>query len=347
VTVYILMYFTAALLALSMQRDRSRIMWFIMGLFLIIIIGWRHYVGGDWYNYLMRFEETSYLSYDEVLRGEDPGYYLINFLMYDLGFEIYAVNFISAVIFVSGLMRFARKQYSPWLVIAVAIPYLVIVVAMGYTRQGVAIGLVMWALALLDEKKLVRFLLLTVLAATFHKSAVLMIGIGIFGQGTSRWLRILAIFVVGVGTYMAFLEEHQARLWENYVDVQMESQGAKIRVFMNLIPALFLFALRDRWKIYFKDYGFWRVLALGAVVSVFVVGLASTAVDRMALYMIPLQLVVFSRLPLLLGHRFSSSAVTVMVLLYYAAVLFVWLNFGAHTRYWIPYDNYLWYDLFE
>ena len=80
-----------------------------------------------------------------------------------------------------------------------------------------------------------------------------MIGIGIFGQGTSRWLRILAIFVVGVGTYMAFLEEHQAKLWENYVDVQMESQGAKIRVFMNLIPALFLFALRDRWKIYFKD----------------------------------------------------------------------------------------------
>lgn len=343
---YWMMYLIPAILALTIpiHTQKNLFLWLIFFVSLALLIGWRDEVGGDWFNYLMQFEHTSYLTYSEVLEGEDPGYYLINLWMYDLGHEIYAVNLISAVIFVAGLIRFTRKQYNPLLTMAVAVPYLIVVVAMGYTRQGIAIGLVMWAIVALEEKKLIPFLILTALAAAFHKSAIVMIGVGMFGQGTNRLLRIVAITFVGIGTYSAFLEEHQEKLWVNYVEAQMESQGAKIRVFMNLVPALLLFALKDKWKKYYKDYEFWRVIAVGAIASVFIVGLASTAIDRMALYMIPLQLVVFGRLPLFLQHKMSPLVVTIAVLLYYASVLFVWLNFATNASYWIPYGNYLWND---
>jgi len=346
VTVYILMYFTAVLFALSISTQKSKFIWTGVGLLLVIIIGWRHEVGGDWNSYLRNFEHTSYLTYSEVLKGEDPGYYLINLFMSDNGYEIYAVNFISAIFFVIGLIKMVRRQFNPWLALAAAIPYLVIVVSMGYTRQGVAIGFVMWAIVALDEKKFIWFLVLIGLAASFHKSAVLMVGIGMFGQGANKWLRILAIGFVGIGIYGAFLEEHQERLWENYVDAQMESQGAKIRAVMNFIPAVLFLMLRNEWKKYYTDYTFWRIIALGSVGALFLVGFASTAVDRMALYMIPLQLVVFGRLPFLMRYKIHPQITTLLVLLYYMAVLFVWLNFATHAQYWLPYENYLWYDLF-
>jgi len=321
-------------------------LWIFVGFLLILTIGLRHKVGGDWSNYLNNFQLIQYYTLEDVLTGADPGYNLISYLVHTAGFDIYSVNVICAMIFVIGLIKFSRQQFFPWLTLAVAIPYLIIVVAMGYTRQAVAIGLIMWAIAVLQEKKFIRFLVLVVLAATFHKSAVLIIGIGLFGHERGRLLKIVAIGFVGFGIYEAFLSEYEDQIWANYVEAEMESQGAKIRVMMNFIPGLLFFLLRKRWKENFDDYEFWRILALGSIVAVFFVGYASTAVDRMALYMIPLQLVVFGRLPFLISHKLSPHIITILILIYYSVVQFVWLNFATHAQYWLPYENYLWYDLF-
>jgi hypothetical protein len=62
---------------------------------------------------------------------------------------------------------------------------------------------------------------------------------------------------------------------------------------------------------------------------------SSTAVDRLALYVMPLQIAVLSRFPLLFG-----PAGTVIVALYSLAIEFVWLNFTTHARFWIPYQIY-------
>jgi hypothetical protein len=82
------------------------------------------------------------------------------------------------------------------------------------------------------------------------------------------------------------------------------------------------------------------LLALGFVVLLFV-SPSSTAVDRMGLYLIPIQLFVLSRLPdaFPIMSRGVNPA-TLAVILYSAAVQFVWLNFAAHARYWIPYQLY-------
>jgi hypothetical protein len=76
------------------------------------------------------------------------------------------------------------------------------------------------------------------------------------------------------------------------------------------------------------------------------VGLASTAVDRAALYFIPIQIVVFSRFPLLFPVAKGRGAVIRIILAYYALVLFIWLTYGVHARYWVPYNNYITRDLF-
>jgi len=74
-------------------------------------------------------------------------------------------------------------------------------------------------------------------------------------------------------------------------------------------------------------------------VSVTFVDVASTAVDRMALYFIPIQMVVFSRLPYLLSKNISPNITSYGIILGYALVLFVWLNYASHAKYWLPYQN--------
>jgi len=64
-------------------------------------------------------------------------------------------------------------------------------------------------------------------------------------------------------------------------------------------------------------------------------------VDRLALYLTPLQVVVFSRLPFLARKELHPDVMVVLILFGYGAVLFVWLNFASHAQYWLPYRNIL------
>lgn len=337
----------AAISIANRQTIRSSaVVWTATGVLLTIFIGWRHHVGGDWNNYLRRFQQIADLSFSATMEKSDPGYQFIVYVMNGWGFSMYAVNFLSAILFVTGLIVFLRKELNPWLGLTVTIPYLIIVVSMGYTRQGVAIGLVMWGLASLERKKFVRFLFFIALAASFHKSAVLMIAFGMFTQGKGKLFKAVAVVVAGVGIWLSFVEESSSTLWKNYVEEEMKSQGALIRVVLNFIPAVLLLAFRKKWKVYFNDYALWMMVALASVASVVAVQFASTAVDRMALYFIPIQIVVYARLPFLAKEILSPKVTTTLIVLFYALILFVWLNYAANARYWIPYQNMLFMDIF-
>ena len=64
--------------------------------------------------------------------------------------------------------------------LAVAIPYLIIVVVVGYTRQGTAIGFELLALRALMGRRFFPFILWVAVAATFHRSAVVLLPLGYF-----------------------------------------------------------------------------------------------------------------------------------------------------------------------
>ena len=64
--------------------------------------------------------------------------------------------------------------------------------------------------------------------------------------------------------------------------------------------------------------------------------MTSTAVDRLSLYIIPLQMAVLARMP----RALDSPILRVTIMLYSAAVLFVWLGFATHAQYWLPYRFY-------
>jgi hypothetical protein len=248
------------------------------------------------------------------------------------------------------LVVFCRAQPRPWLALVVAIPYLVTVVAMGYTRQGVAIGLAMLALVALSERKLLRFVVFVALAATFHKSAVILMPLAVLAGSRQRLWTAFWVGLASVLFYVLLLQESVDALQSGYIDAQYQSQGAALRLAMNAVPAVLFLWLRHRFVMPQDERTFWTWMSLAALVFValLVVSPSSTAVDRVALYWIPLQLFVLSRLPDVLGRRNAQNAFWVRaVVAYSAAVLFVWLIFASHAYAWLPYQFYPWVALWS
>ena len=344
---YWLMFLIPASLALFVGQSRksSLMLWTFIGFFFMILIGFRYQVGGDWYNYLGHYNRVIGVSLSEAMKGGDPGHKFLNWLSarWDLG--IYGTNVVYGTVFMIGLIRFSRQQVYPWIAMAVAVPYLVMVVAMGYSRQAVAIGFFLMAVSYLREGRFKTYIFLIVVAALFHKTAILLLPLGMFLYGKGIILRVLMIIPIAYGAWDLLLADQQEKLWNIYVEQQMQSQGAMIRVLMNFLPSVLLLMYRKEWKRSFDDYSFWFWIAIGSIISLALVGVASTAVDRIALYFIPIQLVVYARLPYLARKQFSPAMVKVMIILLYTAVLFVWLNFAGHNYAWIPYQNFLFMDI--
>ena len=340
---YWLLFIITSGMALTFSRKQQyqTMPLLLLGAFFIVVIGFRDRVGGDWYNYIGHYEDMTYLVLSDALQKGDPAHQFLNYLSnrWDLG--VYGTNVVYGAIFMIGLIKFSRLQLYPWISIAVAVPYLITVVVMGYSRQGVAIGLFLWGISYLNRGNFKMYIVFILLAALFHKTALLLLPLGIFLYGKGMTLRILMVIPVAFGAWDLLLAKEQENLWQNYVEVQMMSDGAKIRVAMNFLPALLLFKYKNEWKKVFNDYSFWFWIAIGSLLSVGLVNFASTAVDRVALYFIPIQLAVFARLPYLARHQIAPTTTKLLIVAYYGLVLFVWLMFATHSQYWTPYHNIL------
>lgn len=318
-----------------------------LGLFLTLLIGLREQVGGDWFNYLPSVERLIGLPYAEIFQADEPGYGLLNWIGANWGGSVYFVNTISGLVFSIGLLLFCRAQPRPWLALTLAFPYLITVVAMGYSRQGVAIGLEMLALLALQRDRLLQFLVWIALAATFHRTVLVMLILPAStlsgGLRFSQFIRLLLLAGAAYGLYAAVIEPDLDYYVQGYIEAEYQSQGALIRVALCLLPALLFLPNRRRFQLTPDIQRIWSLLSLLAVAAA--IGLftlaSSTAVDRLALYLIPLQLFVGSRLPGTRLFGYSPENWNKLLIAFSFGVLIVWLLFAGHSQYWLPYRNLL------
>lgn len=321
-------------------RTNTSIILLLGAILVCAAIGFRYNVGADWKTYKFLYSFAGHTSLGRQLEFGDAGFQLLSWCLAQAKADIWVLNLACAMIFTWGLYRFARVQSDAWLAFVVAVPYLIVVVAMGYTRQAAAIGILMAGLASLKRGgSLIRFSLYVAAAALFHKTAVMVLPLVIFSRKRNRLLNGIAGIAACVLLYDLFLANSVENLVRNYIEAEYSSQGAAIRVAMNLVPAVIFLLFRKRLRFDPAEENIWRYFSLASLVMpVLLIAIpSSTAVDRLALYLIPLQLAVIPRVTYLVrGQLFGR----VLVVAYCGTVLFVWLNFAAHARYWVPYHFY-------
>lgn len=330
--------------AVQSERRRvadPRVIFFIAAAALTaLMIGLRFRVGGDWGSYQRTYDNIFLLSFQDALGETDVGYAALNWLSAQAGFSIAFVNLVCGAIFMAGLARLAWRQPNPALAVLVAVPYFIIVVAMGYTRQAAAIGVICFAIADASERHLFRLILLIGIAALFHKTALLMLPVALVPVFRRNVLFGVVGGLVFLALFAVLLRGSSDQLVSNYVQSDYDSQGAAIRAAMNLVAAALFWIVRKRIAMTPFQKSFWTVCCLLAVASTagLVAASASSGIDRLSLYLIPLQLVIYSRLPYVLSTTTRGApAILIAIIGYSLAVQFVWLNFAQNAYYWIPY----------
>ena len=342
--IYWLMFAVPALFAVleppgGVARGRFTFAWLLVVLALIVIIGLRWETGGDWANYDRMVQFAFWDKADFGLLG-DPGFGLLTRIAASSQYGMLVITTVSGTLMSLALVRFCLAQPRPWLCLTVAVPYFVVVMGMGYIRQGMAVSLLLMALLALEQKSALRYVLWILAAALFHSTALILLPLTLFIAGIHPAVRLLILLAAAMGLVMAALSARTGLLVSNYVDEELTSSGAIVRLAMTALPGAALLYWRDRFSLGEAERLIWTLLAvsgIGAFLLVLVFP-ASTAIDRLGLYLLPLQIFVYARLPdALAGNARTARVVTVGIVALYAAAFYVWLNYAVNVEYWLPY----------
>lgn len=341
--IYWAMFTAAALGALVAEErgpgaGRTAVPW--LGVAFALLVGLRHQVGADWFNYESYFLQAAPLSLQAALsRFGDPGYYGVGWAIAQAGGGIHALNLVCASSLLLGVVWLVRDQPHPLLGLVAAVPYLIVVVGMGYTRQSAAIGCAMVALVALGQGRAASFVGWTLLAVAFHKSAVLVLPLGAIVSPWRRLPTAVVVLVLTAAVGWLVLRDAGPVLWRQYVvsNYAFRSQGASFRVAMNVPPALLVLAFGRTLDPAPARRRLWVWLALAALACVPMLWLSPTATDRAALYLLPLQLYVFGRIPRLAGRPGFRTLLGLATVASFGLVQFVWFGYSLHARYWLPY----------
>lgn len=328
----------------ELRTSKGVYLWASLVLITILFVGLRHRVGCDWQDYFKLYEafrlnqEFGLESLYSILNW-GPSYLALNWLAASIGGGIYLVNLVCSALAISGLAIFCRTLPSPWLGWAVAFPYFTTVVCMGYTRQSVAIGLFFAGLALLKKGRIPSYVLLIVAAGTFHVSALFLLILVIFPLIAGRNWKTTGILAGLVCLVAVLTLPNLISQISGYVGGHHTSRGALVRGLMTALPALILLLTPRLWAV--RDLTIWRPISVFGLLLMPAVFFASTLVDRLGLYVLPLQVFVWGTLPSLNVTKVIQRAAPIAIFAYSGLVLWVWLNFGLNARCWIPYNSVL------
>jgi len=346
VTPYWLMFLLpslGAVLGLGQHRQgRRRDQAFLVLLFIIFVmfIGLRDGTGGDFFNYQRNVEDIAYERFSTSIGHGDPAFTILAEFSNLLNFGIYGVNFACGLLFMIGLLRFVRDLPDPWLAIAAAVPYMIIVIAMGYIRQGVSIGFILIAIRNMDHRQFGWMTSNLLAALLFHIASICVVPIFMIALFRREPVVLIALTLVGMLAFFFVLRDRLTGLYAGYIASEYDSSGALVRLMMNAVPAAVFLAFRQRYPLNDTLKLFWTIVSVIslAMVPLLALSSSSTWIDRIGLFFSPIQLVVFGYITSVFAKHIKEQRIAAfLAILFYAVVLFIWLNYAVNAGYWLPY----------
>ena len=317
----------------------SKIIFFVI---IVLFIGFRYKVGGDWDPYidvyLNRIKNST--TFFDVLQMKEAGYMVLNFIAVKFNLGINFVNLVCGIVLISGIFTFLKKSSYFWLSIII-LSYTIFIVGMGYTRQSVALGFVFFALSSWDKSK-IKYIFYILLGALFHYPVLFML---VFYVATLKSIKIkilISFFVFAALIYVFKINTgYLISQISVYIDNEyFHSKGALIRIFISLIPSviIIIFYKRLKEKVDF-DLELWLYISLMNVVLFFLAFNFSTFADRLALYLVPVQVVGYSLLiKYLVDNIKLKKLIYFSLAIGYFSLMLLWFVFASHKDFWIPYE---------
>jgi len=135
-------------------------------------------VGSDTNNYIKFFELSKNMSFIDVLLMKqwviEPGYGLLMKICSIMSFSPQLFLLVVAIIINGGLMYFIYKHSdNPFISVIIFMGVEFFTLSFTALRQIIAIIIILNSYNFIKQKKIIKFILMVLLAATFHKSALI------------------------------------------------------------------------------------------------------------------------------------------------------------------------------
>lgn len=308
--------------------------------YLILFVGMRHEVGGDWGVYLKYFNEMGKVPLSEFFSFYyitiDIGYYVLGALIYQLGGSIHIANLAYAFVSIIGLYIFSKQFKNRDYVFLLYYPYVIVIFAMGYTRQSVAVSLILISLVIVHSK--FKSVMVSLLALTFHKSVLLL---NIFHIRSIKSLILFLFFSIGM---LVIFNDTFNTLHTNYIKSGKASAGFYYRLAL-LSPLLLIFALSRRTRVFLKTNNpievsyFYNTFIL----FILILGLSTLSTNVADRFLIVLMIFIFPYVIHLIAVQGKSDHAFYVFLLwsYNVGSLLVWFLTANNAESWLPYQFFL------
>lgn len=326
----------------AVRERRAFYLPLLIGLFLFS--AFRFEVGCDWTGYLNQYWVQSRSTLEEALARSDPLWWGLIELQQRMGLSYPWMNVFSSAIFFFGVHVLARRQPDPLAFLVLLFPVLIINLPMSGIRQGAAMGVIFLAFAAFIDRSLWRFVAWIVVAAAFHGSAAIFLLLAplVWGRYSPARLAMAAILAIP-GAFLLVGTGDAEVAMSRYVDTGVDAAGAVFRVgAIGLSGAFFLLLLRGKWARSFpQDFKLAMIGALMMLACLLLLPVSSVIADRLAYYLVPIQAMIFARIPFLpiRTNRTAYAAAPYLGLL----LLFVaWTSMSAvFAGCYLPYRTWL------
>lgn len=349
------------------DKFSSKILSGLAAILLICIAGLRYETGGDWDVYAQLF--NSFPTFSRLIgrpielleQQTEEGFSLLCAFVKSLGGTIQHLFFVVTFINIT-LITCALHKYTKYPVVALLCYYGILYfnLEMIYIRQATAVAFCFFALQYLRSHEIWKYLLVILIACTFHRVAALMIPLYFF---LDRQLPVwLYLTVIGVGamlmlagipwiqtiflTVAGWLGENYAEKAEMYTEEAMfaVSRGLSLGFVLNLAMIIILMFFKE--KIDRLPYGtiMLNMFALSLVLYYYCFELVEVS-NRVRLFfligIIALLPMVLEVLPLFL-ERLAGLVVITLYCFSFSRMIF--LEFPQAVAY-NPYQNYIEYKI--
>lgn len=226
----------------------KKIYLFICTLILGLISGCRFSLDGDFYTNYIGFIKTSDLRFKDIFTSSEFGHLLFRKVI-----SLFTTNpqwyfaISSVFIIVSFFIFFHRYSPNIYISILLFVTLTIYFYTHNITRQYIAISICLYAIPFLLDRKFWRYLIIILIAMTFHTSAIIMIVLYFIANIPIKLITILnyivSISIVLILFYQV-LNFVQRFIYYNYSN---ESYGMipsnKLNIVLPIIQLIFAFCL--------------------------------------------------------------------------------------------------------
>ena len=272
--IFCILLFFSILEVSNIDNGSKRILIIFTSLILILVAGLRYETGGDWNIYENIFHKIKPIGEiaagAKTYSGIELGFVLFCSVIKQLGGNIQTVFFLitllNIILITKSLMR-----YTKYVIFGLFVYYSILYFAleMLYTRQAIAVAISFFSLAYIKERKIIKYLLLIILAAFFHRMALVMIPLYFILNIRFSSVFLIVLFSIGCifmifqipwmkGIFLSismFLGDDFSNRALYYLSEERYSIARVISIGFVLNILLFVLILLFKNKIEKKEYG--------------------------------------------------------------------------------------------